>query len=748
MRHNLFRIWPAKRKLTTGAVFGVMLVTTMVVVGLAGKNISSADGTQADLRIVTSAIVNGPDGIFGTADDSTTQASLGETIRYKLKYDNIGAAAADNAVISEVVPVGTCFMTESIDNLPAGATVEYSSDDSNTWIYQPSGVLDCNVTNFRINLGTLPTSVKTVSGASTNQADYLIGQADILAGKTIKQVAAGLNHICALDTAGQAYCWGQNNLGQLGNGNNNNYDVPVPVVIPSGVTFDSISVGRNSTCALATDGKAYCWGNNANHENGSISHMGASYNTPFVVTMPPGASFKSIAMGGTFGCALASDGQAYCWGYATGVVNSPAPMATGFSFSSMAAGYGNVCGLTAAGQAYCMGSDGSGAGPNSFTQVAMPPSVSFKSIAASASANPSSNSFTCAIATDGQAYCWGSNGSTGQLGHGAGPNSGLNAPMLVTVGDNFQAIAVGANFVCASSTANQIMCWGGDAYGSSGRVITLPSGVEPASVTAGGNQACVSSAGGQVYCWNPNKQGQLGNGLNSGAWVADAAPTSATKTVVLTVPLDAELSVYNTLSINQQIGQTTFPNEQYPGVNGRVDYYFKQLVGSTCGLSNPDIPGFSGPIASAAADQNITTQVDISTLDATTRSWCLVADYHEAGDVVSTFQMSYAAASDDLFVTFDTVVKSDISVAKISNTAQISTTTPEVTLANNQASYDLSVPSVESSKPPVGPPTTPSEPPTEPPLVPEPPDTGIGSVKGSWPLVGNQTIGTIKFQIK
>ena len=43
-----------------------------------------------------------------------------------------------------------------------------------------------------------------------------------LAGVPITQIAVGLEHMCALDNAGAAYCAGYNGYGELGDGNTTN----------------------------------------------------------------------------------------------------------------------------------------------------------------------------------------------------------------------------------------------------------------------------------------------------------------------------------------------------------------------------------------------------------------------------------------------------------------------------------------------------------------------------------------------
>ena len=71
-------------------------------------------------------------------------------------------------------------------------------------------------------------------------------------------------HSCAI-SSGKAYCWGYGPDGALGDGSTANSDVPV-AVDTSGVladkTLTQITTGFDDTCVLDSAGAAYCWGNN------------------------------------------------------------------------------------------------------------------------------------------------------------------------------------------------------------------------------------------------------------------------------------------------------------------------------------------------------------------------------------------------------------------------------------------------------------------------------------------------------
>ncbi|MEJ7810412.1 MAG: hypothetical protein WKG32_08365 [Gemmatimonadaceae bacterium] len=239
-------------------------------------------------------------------------------------------------------------------------------------------------------------------------------------------VTAGGHHACALSGT-RAYCWGQDALGQLGDDRQVNSTTPIPVV---GVAaFSRISAGFQHTCGVAPDGSAYCWGDNRLGQLGSGSAGG--FNTaPIRVT--GGVGFSAISAGdSTHTCALTAAGAAYCWGANSfgqvgngsigGIIATPTAVAGGLTFAELSAGRDFTCGRTAGGAAYCWGKNDFGQLGNGQTSGAAATPVQVVSTPNIENpANPPSGSLTftsvsagrrhaCALATDGNAYCWGSN---------------------------------------------------------------------------------------------------------------------------------------------------------------------------------------------------------------------------------------------------------------------------------------------------------------------------------------------------
>jgi alpha-tubulin suppressor-like RCC1 family protein len=69
-----------------------------------------------------------------------------------------------------------------------------------------------------------------------------------------------------LTADGSAYCWGNNQFGQLGDSTVVSRSDPTPVA--GGLKFTSIAAGVAHTCGKTTDGSVACWGSNLGGELG------------------------------------------------------------------------------------------------------------------------------------------------------------------------------------------------------------------------------------------------------------------------------------------------------------------------------------------------------------------------------------------------------------------------------------------------------------------------------------------------
>ena len=290
-------------------------------------------------------------------------------------------------------------------------------------------------------------------------------------GQMFAAISRGGFHTCGVTTGGAAYCWGDNNNGQLGDGGT--APSSTPVAVTGGLTFKAVSAGVYHTCGLTTAGAIYCWGNN---QAGQLGNGAISYINSNPVLVSGGLSFDAVGAGSEYSCGLTAGGAAYCWGendhgeLGTGdstFSGVPVPVAGGLSFVALSTGYFHACGLTAAGAAYCWGGNfegelGNGTTQGSSTPVAVSGGLTFTTISAGQWA-------TCGVTTAGLAYCWGYNGY-GQLGNAAvpltlAPNP---APLPVSGGFKFASVSTGYLHTCGVTTHGAAYCWGDNSEGELG----------------------------------------------------------------------------------------------------------------------------------------------------------------------------------------------------------------------------------------------------------------------------------------
>jgi alpha-tubulin suppressor-like RCC1 family protein len=394
-----------------------------------------------------------------------------------------------------------------------------------------------------------------------------VDTAGALSGKTILSISSGDSNTCAIASDNLAYCWGDDASGQLGNGATSGNQVSPVAVDTSGVlsgkTIVSISTGYSHTCAIASDNQAYCWGSDINGQLGNGATSGTQASPVAVDTsgVLSGKTILSISVGLNHTCAIASDNLAYCWGLdGSGQLGNGATSSTqvspvavdtsgvlsGKTTLSISASYSNTCAIASDNLAYCWGADTSGQlgnGATSGNQVS-PVAVDTSGVLSGKTVSSlfTNGSHTCAIASDSLAYCWGAD-TTGQLGNGATSGNQVSPVAVdtsgVLSGKTILSISVGDSHTCAIASDNLAYCWGSDTDARLGNGATSGTQVSPvavdtagalsgktvSSISAGTSHTCAIASDDLAYCWGWDIVGQLGNGAYAGATDSPVAVT-------------------------------------------------------------------------------------------------------------------------------------------------------------------------------------------------------------------------------
>jgi alpha-tubulin suppressor-like RCC1 family protein len=271
-------------------------------------------------------------------------------------------------------------------------------------------------------------------------------------------LAAGDWHTCAVLRGGAVRCWGENRYGQLGNGTLKDSRVPVPV--PIGPARE-IAAGGTHSCAILVDGTVYCWGDTRDRQSSVKPKSRAKPSPP--VMIPGMANATSVAGGSEHTCAVLSDGRLFCWGdnhfgqLGTEFVGRPfilsSPVHLLGAAVAVTAGRRHTCVLLRDRTVECWGKNFEGQlGDGTRVDARKPVRVTLLDPAAISAGGQ----HTCALLEKGEVYCWGGN-FAGQLGRVEG-NLALH-PVFSGMAD-VVALAAGGWHTCVILSSGETRCFG------------------------------------------------------------------------------------------------------------------------------------------------------------------------------------------------------------------------------------------------------------------------------------------------
>ena len=326
-------------------------------------------------------------------------------------------------------------------------------------------------------------------------------------GFTYTQVAAGGTHVLAIGSDQTVYSWGQNQYGQLGDGSRQDRSKPQPVKGPDGQPFKAtqVTAGFTDSAAIDLNGRVYVWGSETKDQD----TYSAPKLTPALAKDPSGSDkgLKAVQVSArySFLMALDADGNVYTWGY-----NNHGQLGNGQSTGKYSTAYA--------------------------ADPAPVPDPKNASKTFKARMISSGEVHALAIGQDGTAWAWGMN-ADGQIGDGT--LTDRSTPTQVKnpadASQAFQAaqIIAGATYSLAIDQSGTAWGWGENTFDQLGSnqgtsELLVPSQVSPpagqdnagkgfsvARISAG--SACSMAIGqdGKSYSWGYNYRGQLGIGSNS-----------------------------------------------------------------------------------------------------------------------------------------------------------------------------------------------------------------------------------------
>jgi len=330
--------------------------------------------------------------------------------------------------------------------------------------------------------------------------------------------------------------WGDNTSGAIGDGTTDSATTPR---LLDGADWISVTAGGDpgvgfidDTCAVRADHTAWCWGNNDQGQLGDGTTMTRLAPTQ----VGADADWFRLSAGGLRTCGLRLDHTMWCWGANGGLLGDggfdahlvPTQIGTAADWATVDVGKQHSCGIRTDGSLWCWGADDDG-------QLGVDETLLDPGHRALAPLEVDSGHWdrvavgsfhTCAVRGDHTLWCWGDN-SDGELGTGSEPEH--RVPEQVGSASDWTTVSAGVEHTCAVRLDGTLWCWGFNQQGEVGDGTTVtrfvPTQVGGADgwtkVAAGDIHTCALRSDHSLWCWGDNSVAQLGKGLPDN----EAAPT-------------------------------------------------------------------------------------------------------------------------------------------------------------------------------------------------------------------------------
>lgn len=538
-------------------------------------NITALDASKITAEMTGSTATN-IQGIDATKASQVIHIHNRSTATITLKHENASATATNRLKLPTsaditIIPDGTAVLyycttdtrwkimaitapkpVKTIEGPFWGATNSWTAPAGKAKIRVTGryrvGPIDCNSMSpngrasvfLRDNYGNLyawgdnniaKLGVGDTTGAAVNRSSP-VAVLGALVGTNVKTWASPLQgggnngapglQSCVISDKGDAYCWGGNFQGDIGDGTTGVVR-SVPVAVTGKLKFSSILNTTFGTFGLSPNNKLYSWGNAG---SAFLANGTTSCSSPVAVL--GGLKFATYQYGSSTMFGQTVDGSVYAWGNnngafgngsASGSASSPIAVLGGLKFAQVSANANtdDVVAIDASGNAYAWGNNSQGQlGVGDITPRSSPVAVlgglKFKRVFAGVAC-------FFGLTSDGTAYAWGSNSNSLILG--VGDANARSSPVAVLGGLKFTELFPHAQGCFGKATDGTMYAWGYSSNGVSGTGLTdvvlsspiaVLGGLKFEHFTTNGVAAFGLTSDGVAYAWGDNAVGELGTG--------------------------------------------------------------------------------------------------------------------------------------------------------------------------------------------------------------------------------------------
>jgi alpha-tubulin suppressor-like RCC1 family protein len=363
-----------------------------------------------------------------------------------------GSTPADDATLTRVNgPVG--FSSLSATSMFSCAT----GTDERVWCWGAS---------YKGNYGS---GYGNVLAQTPTQVSWLAGVSQVSAGAGHSDDTGYSTTTCAV-VQGTAWCWGNNDHGQVGDGTTEESLQPVPVIGLPGAKY--IATGYNHSCAIGLSGGTWCWGKGTSGAPG----QGGYKDSTEPIQLVDLSHAVQVGVGDYFTCARTEDVGVSCWGWSSSAMgndddssseHTPKPVEGMSEATDLAVGKDHVCAAKSDGTLWCWGRNYEGQlgqANEELESSTWPLQVEGLSNVVDVE---TSHHRSCALTADDELYCWGDD--WGIPGHGAGQEDAhFEAPERVDGLAGIESFSVGEDHACVLLDNGETWCWGNNKFGQLG----------------------------------------------------------------------------------------------------------------------------------------------------------------------------------------------------------------------------------------------------------------------------------------